>query len=137
MLSWDEFDKEDSEVAAVKGANAGHASEANMDRLDSAGMWDATLGLPEQVERAGAGLVAVGFVVERLGDAVDEMILPDGGHDARAVAAARAPARARPGQRRRAQHRDHQDRGDETPAFRLEIITASSLRMVYNRICLR
>ncbi|MFJ2461573.1 ribonucleotide-diphosphate reductase subunit beta, partial [Pseudomonas neuropathica] len=37
MLSWDEFDKEDSEVAAVKGANAGHASEANMDRLDNAG----------------------------------------------------------------------------------------------------
>lgn len=36
MLSWDEFDKEDGEVA-VKGANAGHASEANMDRLDSAG----------------------------------------------------------------------------------------------------
>ncbi|MFH0024592.1 ribonucleotide-diphosphate reductase subunit beta, partial [Pseudomonas fluorescens] len=36
MLSWDEFDKEDSEVA-VKGANAGHASEANMDRLDNAG----------------------------------------------------------------------------------------------------
>jgi len=36
MLSWDEFDKEDSEVA-VKGANAGHATEANMDRLDSAG----------------------------------------------------------------------------------------------------
>ena len=37
MLSWDEFDKEDSEVAAVKGANAGHATEANMDRLDNAG----------------------------------------------------------------------------------------------------
>ena len=36
MLSWDEFDKEDTEVAA-KSANAGHASEANMDRLDSAG----------------------------------------------------------------------------------------------------
>ena len=36
MLSWDEFDKEESEVA-VKGANAGHATEANMDRLDSAG----------------------------------------------------------------------------------------------------
>ena len=31
MLSWDEFDKEDGEVA-VKGANAGHATEANMDR---------------------------------------------------------------------------------------------------------
>lgn len=37
MLSWDEFDKEDSEVATVKGANAGHATEANMDRLDNAG----------------------------------------------------------------------------------------------------
>lgn len=36
MLSWDEFDKEEGEVA-VKGANAGHATEANMDRLDSAG----------------------------------------------------------------------------------------------------
>ena len=36
MLSWDEFDKEDGEVAA-KGANAGHATEANMDRLDTAG----------------------------------------------------------------------------------------------------
>ena len=36
MLSWDEFDKEDGEVA-VKGANAGHATEANMDRLDTAG----------------------------------------------------------------------------------------------------
>ena len=36
MLSWDEFDKEDTEVA-VKSANAGHATEANMDRLDSAG----------------------------------------------------------------------------------------------------
>jgi ribonucleoside-diphosphate reductase beta chain len=37
MLSWDEFDKEDDGEVAVKGANAGHASEANMDRLDSAG----------------------------------------------------------------------------------------------------
>ncbi|MGY2202142.1 ribonucleotide-diphosphate reductase subunit beta, partial [Pseudomonas gingeri] len=36
MLSWDEFDKEEGE-AAPKGANAGHATEANMDRLDSAG----------------------------------------------------------------------------------------------------
>ncbi|NWB46175.1 ribonucleotide-diphosphate reductase subunit beta [Pseudomonas gingeri] len=36
MLSWDEFDKEEG-AAAIKGANAGHASEANMDRLDSAG----------------------------------------------------------------------------------------------------
>ncbi|WP_443698398.1 ribonucleotide-diphosphate reductase subunit beta, partial [Pseudomonas sp.] len=36
MLSWDEFDKEDGEVAA-KATNAGHANEANMDRLDSAG----------------------------------------------------------------------------------------------------
>ncbi|MGY2232641.1 ribonucleotide-diphosphate reductase subunit beta, partial [Pseudomonas tolaasii] len=38
MLSWDEFDKEeDGEVATTKGANAGHATEANMDRLDGAG----------------------------------------------------------------------------------------------------
>ncbi len=36
MLSWDEFDKEDGEVVA-KATNAGHANEANMDRLDSAG----------------------------------------------------------------------------------------------------
>ncbi|RBH52275.1 ribonucleotide-diphosphate reductase subunit beta, partial [Pseudomonas sp. MWU13-2860] len=36
MLSWDEFDKEEG-AAAIKGANAGHATEANMDRLDSAG----------------------------------------------------------------------------------------------------
>ncbi|MGY2227407.1 ribonucleotide-diphosphate reductase subunit beta, partial [Pseudomonas gingeri] len=36
MLSWDEFDKEEGEVA-IKGANAGHAAEAYMDRLDSAG----------------------------------------------------------------------------------------------------
>lgn len=36
MLSWDEFDKEEGEVA-VKGANAGHAAEAAMDKLDSAG----------------------------------------------------------------------------------------------------
>lgn len=38
MLSWDEFDKEDGEVVA-KATNAGHANEANMDRLDSAGGW--------------------------------------------------------------------------------------------------
>ena len=37
MLSWDEFDKEDEGEVAVKGANAGHATEANMDRLDAAG----------------------------------------------------------------------------------------------------
>ena len=37
MLSWDEFDKEDSGETVVKGANAGHATEANMDRLDTAG----------------------------------------------------------------------------------------------------
>ena len=37
MLSWDEFDKEDEGEVAVKGANAGHATEANMDRLDTAG----------------------------------------------------------------------------------------------------
>src|SRR5471030_321673 len=37
MLSWDEFDKEDTGEVAVKGANAGHATEANMDRLDTAG----------------------------------------------------------------------------------------------------
>ena len=37
MLSWDEFDKEDEGETAVKGANAGHATEANMDRLDTAG----------------------------------------------------------------------------------------------------
>ena len=37
MLSWDEFDKEDEGETAVKGANAGHATEANMDRLDAAG----------------------------------------------------------------------------------------------------
>ncbi|MGA9221583.1 MAG: ribonucleotide-diphosphate reductase subunit beta, partial [Pseudomonas graminis] len=36
MLSWDEFDKEDAAEPA-KGANAGHASEAAMDKLDSAG----------------------------------------------------------------------------------------------------
>lgn len=37
MLSWDEFDKEESETT-VKGSNAGgQASEATMDRLDSAG----------------------------------------------------------------------------------------------------
>jgi hypothetical protein len=35
MLSWDEFDKEDEGEVAVKGANAGHATEANMDRLDT------------------------------------------------------------------------------------------------------
>jgi len=34
MLSWDEFDKEEDGEVAVKGANAGHATEANMDRLD-------------------------------------------------------------------------------------------------------
>ena len=37
MLSWDEFDKEEEGEVAVKGANAGHATEANMDRLDAAG----------------------------------------------------------------------------------------------------
>ncbi len=37
MLSWDEVDNEDTGAAVVKGANAGHASEANMDRLDGAG----------------------------------------------------------------------------------------------------
>ena len=37
MLSWDEFDKEDTGEVVVKGANAGHATEANMDRLDTAG----------------------------------------------------------------------------------------------------
>ncbi|PRC11375.1 ribonucleotide-diphosphate reductase subunit beta, partial [Pseudomonas poae] len=38
MLSWDEFDKEEEgEVATAKGANAGHATEANMDRLDGDG----------------------------------------------------------------------------------------------------
>ncbi|MFK3970438.1 ribonucleotide-diphosphate reductase subunit beta [Pseudomonas sp. NPDC087358] len=36
MLSWDEFDKEDAAEPA-KGANAGHASEVAMDKLDSAG----------------------------------------------------------------------------------------------------
>ncbi|GAO96292.1 ribonucleotide-diphosphate reductase subunit beta [Pseudomonas syringae pv. actinidiae] len=45
MLSWDEFDKEDGEVVA-KATNAGHANEANMDRLDSAG------GLAAQEARA-------------------------------------------------------------------------------------
>ncbi|MFJ4136347.1 ribonucleotide-diphosphate reductase subunit beta, partial [Pseudomonas cyclaminis] len=34
MLSWDEFDKEEEGEVATKGANAGHATEANMDRLD-------------------------------------------------------------------------------------------------------
>ncbi|ETK16972.1 ribonucleotide-diphosphate reductase subunit beta, partial [Pseudomonas sp. FH4] len=33
MLSWDEFDKEEEGEVAAKGANAGHATEANMDRL--------------------------------------------------------------------------------------------------------
>ena len=37
MLSWDEFDKEEDGEVAIKGANAGHATEANMDRLDGAG----------------------------------------------------------------------------------------------------
>ncbi|MFV9652576.1 ribonucleotide-diphosphate reductase subunit beta, partial [Pseudomonas citrulli] len=37
MLSWDEVDNEDTGAAVIKGANAGHASEANMDRLDGAG----------------------------------------------------------------------------------------------------
>ncbi|MDO4235585.1 MAG: ribonucleotide-diphosphate reductase subunit beta, partial [Pseudomonas sp.] len=37
MLSWDEFDKEEEGEVAAKGANAGHATEANMDRLDGAG----------------------------------------------------------------------------------------------------
>ncbi|MBC3199650.1 ribonucleotide-diphosphate reductase subunit beta, partial [Pseudomonas poae] len=37
MLSWDEVDNEDTGEAVVRGANAGHASEANMDRLDGAG----------------------------------------------------------------------------------------------------
>ncbi|WP_418323896.1 hypothetical protein [Pseudomonas lurida] len=37
MLSWDEFDKEEEGEVATKGANAGHATEANMDRLDGAG----------------------------------------------------------------------------------------------------
>ncbi|WP_338475504.1 ribonucleotide-diphosphate reductase subunit beta [Pseudomonas khavaziana] len=37
MLSWDEFDKEEEDEVAAKGANAGHATEANMDRLDGAG----------------------------------------------------------------------------------------------------
>ncbi|TFZ33298.1 ribonucleotide-diphosphate reductase subunit beta, partial [Pseudomonas syringae] len=45
MLSWDGFDKEDGEVVA-KATNAGHANEANMDRLDSAG------GLAAQEARA-------------------------------------------------------------------------------------
>ncbi|KAA0943327.1 ribonucleotide-diphosphate reductase subunit beta, partial [Pseudomonas sp. ANT_H14] len=37
MLSWDEVDKEDTHDVVIKGANAGHATEANMDRLDGAG----------------------------------------------------------------------------------------------------
>ncbi|OXS19110.1 ribonucleotide-diphosphate reductase subunit beta, partial [Pseudomonas fluorescens] len=37
MLSWDEVDNEDTGPAVIKGANAGHATEANMDRLDGAG----------------------------------------------------------------------------------------------------
>ncbi|MEZ0529044.1 ribonucleotide-diphosphate reductase subunit beta, partial [Pseudomonas sp. Env-37] len=37
MLSWDEVDNEDTGAAVIKGANAGHATEANMDRLDGAG----------------------------------------------------------------------------------------------------
>jgi len=37
MLSWDEFDKEEEGEVATKGANAGHATEANMDRLDGDG----------------------------------------------------------------------------------------------------
>ena len=37
MLSWDEVDNEDTGAAVIKGANAGHASESNMDRLDGAG----------------------------------------------------------------------------------------------------
>ncbi len=37
MLSWDEFDKEEDGEVVAKGANAGHATEANMDRLDGAG----------------------------------------------------------------------------------------------------
>ncbi|WP_019362653.1 ribonucleotide-diphosphate reductase subunit beta, partial [Pseudomonas asplenii] len=36
MLSWDEFDKEDGEVAE-KESKSGQASEATLDRLDSAG----------------------------------------------------------------------------------------------------
>ncbi|KPA87187.1 hypothetical protein PF66_06265, partial [Pseudomonas asplenii] len=34
MLSWDEFDKEDGEVAE-KESKTGQASEATLDRLDS------------------------------------------------------------------------------------------------------
>ncbi|MBC3339761.1 ribonucleotide-diphosphate reductase subunit beta, partial [Pseudomonas proteolytica] len=37
MLSWDEVDNEDTGTAVIRGANAGHATEANMDRLDGAG----------------------------------------------------------------------------------------------------
>jgi len=47
MLSWDEFDKEEDGEVVAKGANAGHATEANMDRLDGAGaiaiFWHLTL----------------------------------------------------------------------------------------------
>eukprot|EP01030_Chromulinospumella_sphaerica_P023792 gene23792-23842_t len=37
MLSWDEVDNEDTGATVMRGANAGHATEANMDRLDGAG----------------------------------------------------------------------------------------------------
>jgi len=50
MLSWDEFDKEDEAEVAVKGANAGNAAEANMDRLDAAG------GIAAQEARADTAL---------------------------------------------------------------------------------
>lgn len=37
MLSWDEADQPDTGDVVIRGANAGHATEANMDRLDGAG----------------------------------------------------------------------------------------------------
>jgi len=91
MLSWDEFDKEEEGEVAVKGANAGHATEANMDRLDAAG------GVAAQEARAVTASDSA--AIQRAKAALDKLDVAEGlaapgAH--RIARAAQGPDRPRP-----------------------------------------
>ena len=70
MLSWDEVDNEDTGAAVIKGANAGHATEANMDRLDGAG---AAAPKPEKIQAHGVTRPADGTSTGRVWAISDEL----------------------------------------------------------------